>query len=135
MNKAQLRSFGSAWVLSLSALGAATLPAAGQVPDPLVEGKAIVRVLDGVAIGDFIAQFEADHAALNLGLAVGDTVAPRRMFLLTFDAGGLTEAQLDQLELDFQLGYLVTHLVWGDRHGPSAAGRQHRPRRLQLHHR
>jgi subtilisin family serine protease len=106
----------SSWflkILALAALAATIAPAAGQVPDPLVSGRAIVRLLDGVAIGDFITQFEADHAALNLGLAANDTIAAHRMHLLTFDAAGLTEQQLDQLEIDFQSGY-PTYLVWGE---------------------
>ncbi len=114
MRQAQHRSFCSLWALALAVLAAVAAPAVGQVPDPLVPGRAIVRTLDGVAIEDFVAQFEADHAALNLGLAVSDAIASRRMYLLSFDDTGLTEPQLDQLELDFQTGYLATHLVWGE---------------------
>ncbi|MHC4083113.1 MAG: S8 family serine peptidase, partial [Planctomycetota bacterium] len=113
MSTTSHRSFWSLWILSLAVLGAASGPVAGQVPDPLVPGRAIVRLLDGVAIGDFIAQFEADHAALNLGLAVNDTIAAQRMYELAFDDTGLTEQQLDQLEIDFQIGYPL-FLVWGE---------------------
>jgi subtilisin family serine protease len=114
MSNTRHRSSWSLKILALAVLGAASGPVAGQVPDPLVSGRAIVRLLDGVAIGDFITQFEADHAALNLGLAASDTIAAHRMHLLAFDAGGLTEQQLDQLEIDFQSGYLTTYLVWGE---------------------
>ncbi|MHC5008538.1 MAG: S8 family serine peptidase [Planctomycetota bacterium] len=113
MSNTRHRSSWSLGILALAVLGIASGPVAGQVPDPLVSGRAIVRLLDGVAIGDFIAQFEADHAAMNLGLAASDTIAAHRMHLLAFDAGGLTEQQLDQLEIDFQSGY-PTYLVWGE---------------------
>jgi len=108
------RSSWSLKILALAALGALSGPVAGQVPDPLVPGNAIVRLLDGVAIGDFIIQFEADHVGLNLGLTAPETIAAHRMHLLAFDDSGLSEAQLDQLEIDFQSGYLATHLVWGE---------------------
>ena len=75
MSNTRHRSSWTLKILAMVALGAVSGPVAGQVPDPLVSGSAIVRLLDGVAIGDFITQFEADHAALNLGLAASDTIA------------------------------------------------------------
>jgi subtilisin family serine protease len=113
MSNTRHRSFWFLKILALAVLAAAIEPAAGQVPDPLVSGRAIVRLLDGIAIGDFITQFEADHDGLNLGLAASDAIAAHRMHLLAFEADGLTEQQLDQLEIDFQSGY-PTYLVWGE---------------------
>jgi subtilisin family serine protease len=113
MSKTLHRSSWSLKILALVAVGVAVAPSSGQVPDPLVPGRAIVRLLDGVTIIDFITQFEGDHAGLNLGLAVNDTIAAHRMYELTFDDSGLSEAQLDQLEIDFQSGY-PTFLVWGE---------------------
>jgi subtilisin family serine protease len=115
MKEARHRTLGFLGIVAL-ALGAAVAPVAGQIPDPLVPGRAVVRLLDGIAIGDFVAQFEADHVELNLNLGVapgGDALAPRRIYLLEFDDSGLTEQQLDQLEVDFQTGY-PAHLLWGE---------------------
>jgi subtilisin family serine protease len=114
MRSTQLRSSAFASVLTLAALTAVPALAGGPVPDPLVPGRAIVRLLDGVAIDDFVTQFDDDHSELQLGLAWIDAIASRRMYLLAFDDTGLTPQQLDQLELDFQSGYLATHLVWGE---------------------
>jgi len=113
MSNKRHRTSWSLKILALAALAATIAPAAAQVPDPLVSGRAIVRLLDGVAIGDFITRFEADHAAMNLGLTENDALAVHRMYEVAFEASGLTEQQLDQLEIDFQIGY-PSFLVWGE---------------------
>ena len=82
-------------------------------PDPAVPGQIIVRLAATADIDAFVAQCQADHPALNLGLTVVNAIGSESTYLLEFDPSGLSEAQLTQLEYDLQDGYLGTYLTWG----------------------
>ncbi len=101
------------WIIAgCAAAAGAPVVADDHEPDPPIPGQAVVCVVEGVDVDTFIAECEADHAAIGLELTVLDVIEPCGTYLLGFDPSGLSQLDLDELELDLGGGYLES-LQWG----------------------
>jgi len=78
-------------------------------PDPPVAGQAIVRLGTNGDIDAFIVQCEAAHAAMNLQMAVADTIEGESTYLIEFDP---SEADLTELE-SYLNNYGSDQVTWG----------------------
>jgi subtilisin family serine protease len=76
-------------------------PAGGRQEDPAIPGRAIVRIREGVPIGDAIAELEALFAHIPVTFSVADSaLADRDIYLLSYEpasAGDLIEFDLEAI--------------------------------------